>query len=62
VSTFAPVSPTTRTGESGCSEEWHRAMNSTRNLSQLPDVEGLRKLLQSLAMLDAIVCREWQYR
>jgi hypothetical protein len=37
-------------------------MNSTRDLSQLPDVEGLRKLLQSLAMLDAVVCREWQYR
>ena len=37
-------------------------MNSTRDLSQLPGVEGLHKLLQSLAMLDAIVCPEWQYR
>jgi hypothetical protein len=37
-------------------------MNSTRDLSQLPDVDGLRKLLQSLAMLDAMICPEWQYR
>jgi hypothetical protein len=35
---------------------------STRNLSQLPDVDGLRRLLQSLAMLDAILCRDWQFR
>ena len=37
-------------------------MISTRDLSGLPDVEGLRKLLQSLATLDAILCPEWQYR
>jgi hypothetical protein len=37
-------------------------MNSTRALSQLPDIAGLRKLLQSLAMLDAILCREWEDR
>jgi hypothetical protein len=37
-------------------------MISTRDLSRLPDVDGLRGLLQSLAMLDAILCPEWQYR
>jgi len=35
---------------------------STRDLSLLPDVEGLRALLQALATLDAIVCPEWEYR
>jgi hypothetical protein len=35
---------------------------STRDLSSLPDVDGLRKLLQTLATLDAILCPEWQYR
>ena len=37
-------------------------MISTRDLSQLPDADGLRRLLQSLAMLDAILCPESQYR
>lgn len=37
-------------------------MPSTRDHSDLPDVEGLRRLLQSLAMLDAILCEEWEYR
>jgi hypothetical protein len=37
-------------------------MISTRNLSALPAIEILRKLTQSLAMLDAIVEREWDYR
>lgn len=37
-------------------------MISTRDLSQLPDVDGLRRLLQSMAMLDAILSREWQFR
>src|SRR5262249_50472332 len=36
--------------------------NSTRNLRRLPDVDGLRTLLQSLAMLDAILCPEWDLR
>jgi hypothetical protein len=35
---------------------------STRDLSGLPDVDGLRRLLQSMAMLDAILCRDWQFR
>jgi len=35
---------------------------STRNLQGLPDVLSLRRLLQSLAMLDAILMPEWQYR
>lgn len=37
-------------------------MISTRDLSSLPDVDGLRRLLQSMAMLDAVLCPEWQYR
>ena len=37
-------------------------MISTRDLSSLPDVDTLRRLMQSLAMLDAILSREWQYR
>jgi hypothetical protein len=35
---------------------------STRNLNLLPDVKQLRRLLQSMAMLDAILCREWEFR
>jgi hypothetical protein len=35
---------------------------STQDLSGLPDVAQLRKLLQSLATLDAILCPEWQFR
>lgn len=37
-------------------------MISTRDLSELPDVNGLRRLLMSMAVLDAILCRDWQYR
>ena len=37
-------------------------MISTRDLTQLPTVDALRRLMQSLAMLDAILCPEWQYR
>src|SRR5262245_20193340 len=37
-------------------------MISTRDLSGLPDVDGLKRLLQSVAMLDAILSPEWQYR
>jgi hypothetical protein len=37
-------------------------MISTRDLSRLPDIERLRALSQSLAMLDAILCPEWEYR
>jgi hypothetical protein len=37
-------------------------MISTRDLSALPTIEILKKLTQSLAMLDAIVMREWDYR
>lgn len=35
---------------------------STRNLEGLPDVVRLRRLLQSMAMLDAVLMPEWQYR
>jgi hypothetical protein len=37
-------------------------MISTRDLSLLPDIEGLKVLSQSLAMLDAIIYPEWEYR
>ena len=37
-------------------------MISTRCLSLLPDVNGLRRTLQSMAMLDAIMSPEWEYR
>jgi hypothetical protein len=37
-------------------------MISTRDLSLLPDVDGLRRALQSMAMLDAVLCPEWQFR
>jgi hypothetical protein len=35
---------------------------STRELGAWPDIGSLRRLLQSLAMLDAILEPEWQYR
>ncbi|TWU07060.1 hypothetical protein CA54_54650 [Symmachiella macrocystis] len=37
-------------------------MISARNLSKLPDIAGLRRLFQSLAMLDAILSPEWEHR
>ena len=37
-------------------------MISTRDLSALPTIETLKKLTQSLAMLDAVIEREWDYR
>jgi hypothetical protein len=35
---------------------------STRNLEGLPDVMRLRRLLQSMALLDAILQPKWEYR
>jgi hypothetical protein len=35
---------------------------STKNLSALPSVDGLRRLTQSLATLDAIIQRDWEGR
>ena len=35
---------------------------STRSLQDLPDVPTLMRLFQSIAMLDAILEPEWQYR
>jgi hypothetical protein len=37
-------------------------MISTRHLSRLPDHAGFRRLTRSLAMLDAILSPEWEYR
>jgi len=31
-------------------------------MHRLPDVSALKRLLQSVAMLDAIICPEWEYR
>lgn len=35
---------------------------STQNLVRLPDPATMRELLRSMAMLDAILCPEWDYR
>jgi hypothetical protein len=35
---------------------------STRDLSGLPDIDDLKRLMQSMAMLDAILSPEWEYR
>src|SRR3954451_18924006 len=35
---------------------------STRDLSLLPRVEDLRRLFQSMAVLDAILSPDWEYR
>jgi hypothetical protein len=37
-------------------------MISTRDLTGLPDIDSLRKLSKSLAMLDAIISPEWESR
>jgi hypothetical protein len=37
-------------------------MISTRDLSGLPDIDTLKRLMQSMAMLDAILSPEWEYR
>jgi hypothetical protein len=37
-------------------------MISTRDLGELPDIHGFRKLTRALAMLDAILSPEWQDR
>jgi hypothetical protein len=35
---------------------------STQNLTKLPDIRTLQRLCKSLATLDAVICREWEYR
>ena len=35
---------------------------STNNLSSFPSIEKLKRLSQSIAMLDAIICQEWEFR
>jgi hypothetical protein len=44
------------------STEKYPGMISTRDLSLLPDVTRLRASFQSMAMLDAIIMPEWQFR
>lgn len=35
---------------------------STATVERFPDIEGLRRLTKSIAMLDAIISPEWEYR
>lgn len=35
---------------------------STATRERLPDIERLRRLAKSIAMLDAIICPEWEFR
>ena len=35
---------------------------STRDLKLLPDIDVLRRAIQSIAMLDAILSPEWEFR
>ncbi|RZL50177.1 MAG: hypothetical protein EOP00_05485 [Pedobacter sp.] len=37
-------------------------MISTLNLNSLPDYKSLRKISKAIAVLDAIICPEWEYR
>src|SRR5262245_49946339 len=37
-------------------------MISTRDLSELPDIPTFRRLTRALAMLDAILSPEWEFR
>ena len=38
------------------------AQISTRNLGAIPDINTLQCLCKSLATLETIICRDWQYR
>ncbi len=35
---------------------------STKNISKIPDIESLKRLCKALSTLDAIICREWEFR
>jgi len=35
---------------------------STKNLENLTEIETLKKLCKSISTLDAIICREWEFR
>lgn len=35
---------------------------STRDLTKLPDIDALKRLMQSVAVLDAVLSPEWEYR
>lgn len=37
-------------------------MNSNLKPTQLPEIEELRRRCKALAMLDALICQEWEYR
>ena len=38
------------------------AVISTKQLADLPDVHALQRLCKALATLDAVICRDWEYR
>jgi hypothetical protein len=59
-SRFGPIPMDSITEESV--QEWIADLHSEGNLSALPTIERLKKLTQSLAMLDAVIEREWDYR
>jgi hypothetical protein len=60
VKAAVPILETTMPAHKGC--KLLPPMISTRDLSALPTIETLRRLSQSLAMLDAIIVRDWDYR
>ena len=35
---------------------------STKNLENLPEIETLKNLCKSISTLEAIICRDWEYR
>lgn len=37
-------------------------MISTRDLSEMPDIEATHRMMRTLAMLDAVLCPEWEFR
>ena len=45
-------------------DDWSRNVSgpSASNMLQFPDVLPVKRLLQSVAMLDAVICPEWEYR
>lgn len=46
----------------GCAYKISQPMISTKDLFSLPAIDTLKRLTQSLAMLDAIMMRAWDYR
>ncbi|MEM9554458.1 MAG: hypothetical protein AAGC60_09375 [Acidobacteriota bacterium] len=49
-------------GSAGARDVPARGRLSSRDPSDLPDVDGLLRLMRSLAVLDAVLCPEWEFR